>query len=126
MWHKVVSLTGEADRSGESTAHTLNSKLLLVKKQEQDADPTLLHPCFSLLVLLLPLVLVEWTEWIGVLPANPDSAQGRDGVRTGTALSSLSMTSEPHTAQEAAAASLSPFTGEDTVAQKADHLPKLP
>lgn len=50
-----------ADRSGESTAHTLNSKLLLVKGQGRDPDPTPFHPCFPLLLPLLPLVLVEWT-----------------------------------------------------------------
>lgn len=60
--------------SGESAAHILNSKPLLVRRQEQDTDPTSLHPPFPLLVLL---PLVE----IGVLPANPDSAKGRDGVR---------------------------------------------
>lgn len=45
--------------SGESTAHILNSKPLLVRRQEQDTDPTPLHPRFPLLVLL---PLVEWTE----------------------------------------------------------------
>lgn len=46
--HRGVA--GEADRSGESRAHTLNSGRLLVKMQNGDTDPTPLHPaslCFS-------------------------------------------------------------------------------
>lgn len=70
-WHNVASLAGKADRIGGSTVLILNSKLLLVKRQERDTDPTPLHPRFPLLV---PLVLVEWIEWIGVPPANSDSA----------------------------------------------------
>lgn len=49
-----------------------------------------------------------------------------DELRADTALNFLSIDSAPHTVQEAAAISLTPFIDGNTVAQKAGHLPKLP
>lgn len=46
LWHNAVSLAGK-QTGAESTAQSLNSKLLLVKRQEQDTDLTPFHPCFS-------------------------------------------------------------------------------
>lgn len=66
---------------------------------------------------------------MGLLPAGFDLARSGDsqgGLRAGTALSFLNMDAVPHTAQRAAAFSPSPFIDEDTVAQEAGHLPKLP
>lgn len=51
MWHTVA---GEADRSGESVAHTLNSRGLLGKMQDGDTDPTPLHPASLFFSPFLP------------------------------------------------------------------------